>query len=126
MKMFVIPAKIIKLIEEMYRGYACQVEDDGGLSDPFEIKAGVGQGCLLSPVLSLMVLDIIMKVAVTKEKRGRGIQWNLVNKLEDLDYADDIYLIAPTLQAMKAKLQDLAEEAKAAGLWINIQKTKKN
>jgi hypothetical protein len=33
-------------------------------------------------------------------------------------------LIAPTLQAMKGKLEDLAEEAKAAGLWINIQKTK--
>jgi cellobiose-specific phosphotransferase system component IIB len=71
-----------------------------------------------------MVLHIIMKAAVTKDTRGRGSQWELVNQLEDLDYAHDIILIAPTLQAMKGKLQDLAEQAKAAGLQINIQKTK--
>jgi hypothetical protein len=83
-KVFGIPAKI-KLTEEMYREYACKIVDEGGLSDPFEIKAGVRQGCLLSPILFLMVLDIIMKAVVTKDKRGRGIQWAVVNKLEDLD-----------------------------------------
>jgi hypothetical protein len=121
MTIFGISEKITKLIEEMYKEYACKVEDVGGLSAPFEIKAGVRQGYLLSPVLSLIVLDIIMKAVVTKGKRG--IQWNLVNKLEDLDYADDICLIAPTLQAMKGKLQALAEEAEVAGLRINTEKT---
>jgi hypothetical protein len=78
MKIFGIPEKI-KVIEDIYRAYACKVEDEGGLSDPFEIKAGVRQGCQLSLTLLLMVLDIIMKVVMTKVKRIRGIQWNLVN-----------------------------------------------
>jgi hypothetical protein len=122
MKIFGIPEKI-KLTGEMYRGYACKVEDEGGISDLFESKARVTHGFLLSQILFVMVLDIIMTTVVMKDKRGRGIQWNLLNKLEDLDYADDVCLTAPTLQAMKTKLQDLAE-AKVAGLQINIQKTK--
>jgi hypothetical protein len=73
MKISGIPEKIIQLIDEMYGGYACKVEDEGGLSDPSKIKAGVRQGCLLSPILFLMVLDLIMKAVVTKDKRGRGI-----------------------------------------------------
>jgi hypothetical protein len=107
----------------MCRGYACKVEDEGELSDPCEIKARGRQGYLLSPIFFLMVVDIIMTALMMKDKRDRGIQWNLINKLEDLGYADDICLLAPTFQAMKTKLQDLTE-AKVAGLRINIGKNK--
>jgi hypothetical protein len=51
-----------------------------------------------------MVLDIIMTAVIMKDKRGRSIPWNLINKLEDLDYADDICLTPPTFQAMNTKL----------------------
>jgi hypothetical protein len=109
----------------MYRIYAYRVEGEGGLSDPFEIKAGVRQGCLLCLILFLMALDIIMKAVVTKDTRGRErYPMEACNKLEDLDYAGYICLLAPTLQAMKGKLQDSAEESKAPGLRINIEKTK--
>jgi hypothetical protein len=66
MKIFGIPEKIIKLTEEVYRGYACKVEEKG---HPFEIKTRVRQGCLLSLILFLMVLDISMTAVVMKDKR---------------------------------------------------------
>jgi hypothetical protein len=53
-----------------------------------------------------MVWDIIMTAAVMRGRRGRGVQWYLVNKFGDLDYAGDICLTAPTLQAVKGKFQD--------------------
>ena len=43
---------------------------------------------------------------------------------EDLDYADDIYLLAQRFCDMEEKLKRLKEEAELVGLHINIKKTK--
>jgi hypothetical protein len=45
-------------------------------------------------------------------------------RLEDLDYADDICLLAQRFCDMDEKLKRLKEEAELAGLHININKTK--
>ena len=42
----------------------------------------------------LIVIDTVMR-NVNRDKR-RGIQWGLVDKLEDLDFADDLYLLSET------------------------------
>jgi hypothetical protein len=47
MKIFGIPDKMIRLIQEMYKNYTCQVEHNRKLSQPIIAKAGVKQGCLL-------------------------------------------------------------------------------
>lgn len=54
----------------------------------------------------------------------RGIQWGIHDRLEDLDYADDICLLSQSFQDMDTKLARLQKEAEIAGLKINIQKTK--
>ena len=43
-------------------------------------------------------------------------------RLEDLDYADDICLLAQRFCGMDEKLKRLKEEAESAGLYININK----
>ena len=65
----------------------CRVIHEGQLTESFEIRTGVRQGCLLSPFLFLLAIDWIMKS--TTDNRG-GIQWTLVKQLEDLDFADDM------------------------------------
>ena len=45
-------------------------------------------------------------------------------RLEDLDHADDICLIAQRFCGMEEKLKRLKEEAELVGLHININKTK--
>ena len=45
-------------------------------------------------------------------------------RLEDLDYADDICLLAQRFCDMEEKLERLKEEAELVGLNININKTK--
>ena len=45
-------------------------------------------------------------------------------RLKDLDYADDICLLAQRFCDMEEKLKRLKEEAESAGLHINITKTK--
>jgi hypothetical protein len=45
-------------------------------------------------------------------------------RLEDVDYADDICLLAQRFYDMEEKLNRLKEEAELAGLHININKTR--
>jgi hypothetical protein len=52
-----IPVKIRTILKSMNDGYSCQVLHDGKLSEPFPANSGVTQGCILSPTLSVLVLD---------------------------------------------------------------------
>ena len=52
------------------------------------------------------------------------IRWGLVDRLEDLDFADDLCLLSEAHRETQAKLGDLTEEAGKVGLAINAKKTK--
>ncbi|KAL9983219.1 hypothetical protein ACROYT_G005358 [Oculina patagonica] len=56
-----IPSKFIKLIQDLYESSSCQVIYNGKLSESFETSTGVRQGCLLSPMIVIMVVDWIMR-----------------------------------------------------------------
>jgi len=59
-----------------------------------------------------------------KGLRKRGIQWRMKERLEDLDYQDDICVLAQSFCDMEEKLKRLKEEAELVGLHVNINKTK--
>jgi hypothetical protein len=66
-----------------------------------------------------------MDTALSKANDAqRGIRWNLTSRLEDLDYADDICLLAHTFNDIRTKLELLQNETAKVGLKINISKTK--
>jgi len=82
-----VPGKIINIFQCLYSGFECQVIHDGSLMEPFQVRTGVRQGCLLSPILFLVVLDWVTRRAYGTGRTG--IQWKFIRKLEDLDFADD-------------------------------------
>nr|KAG5690317.1 hypothetical protein BaRGS_022544 [Batillaria attramentaria] len=95
----------------------------GRLSDDFEISSGVRQGCLLSLLLLLLVvLDWATRTAYSSSKKG--IQWTLMTKLEDLEFADDLALLSHRLQDMQDKVTALETTAQRVGLKISQEKTK--
>ena len=55
------PKKIISLIRCTFQDMSCKIVHAGQLSESFEVKTGVRQGCLLSPFLFLLVIDWIIK-----------------------------------------------------------------
>jgi hypothetical protein len=85
------------------------------------VRNGVKQGCVLSPLLFNIVLDTALSKANDTQ---RGIRWTITNRLEDLDYADDICLQAHTFNDIRSKLERLQYETAKVGLKINISKTK--
>jgi hypothetical protein len=122
LKKYGIPRKITQIIKILYDRCKCKISHEGKLSEFLEVRNGVRQGCIISPTLFLIILDRVMRRM--KGLRKRGIQWNMKERLEDLDYADDICLLAQRFCNMDEKQKRLKEEAELAGLHINIKKTK--
>ena len=116
------PMKFVNLIRNSYEGLSCRVVHEGKLTEKFEVKTGVRQGCLLSPFLFILAIDWIMR-AVTNRKRN-GIQWTLWTQLDDLDFADDLALLSHNHQQMQAKTFDLHHTSVQIGVTINKQKTR--
>ncbi|KAK9686170.1 hypothetical protein QE152_g37391 [Popillia japonica] len=68
-----------------------------------------------------LVIDWIMRKTEDKEP---GTTWNMFDRLEDLEFADDMCLIASTKKEIQAKSPRLAETAQKVRLNINMKNTK--
>ena len=116
-----VPEKIISLIQCTYQDMSCRIAHAGQISDSFDVKTGVRQGCLLSPFLFLLVIDWIMRTTTTG--RNNGIQWTLWTQLDDLDFAEDLALLSHNHNQMQDKTTRLETISARTGLNINTKKT---
>ena len=122
MREYGIPVKIVEMVKAMYEGFECAVIEDGDKTEWFFVKSGVKQGCVMSGFLFLLVIDWTMR-RVTDGKRT-GIRWSFTSVLEDLDFADDIALLASKFEHIQSKTELLVEEAGRVGLKLNCKKCK--
>jgi hypothetical protein len=70
----------------------------------------------------IIIIDWIMTKST--DNRRNGIQWNLWRQLDDLDFADDLALLAHSHRQMQEKTMELETNAAMTGLRINNSKTK--
>ena len=117
-----IPSKLVNVIKMLYSDFKCQVICNTALTDDFSVTTGVKQGCILSPFLFILGMDWVLKQVTGSGTRG--IRWTLTSVLEDLDYADDIVLLAHRYQDMQAKTNFLATAARSLGFKFNTEKTR--
>jgi hypothetical protein len=122
MEEYKVPKEIVSMIRYLYEGFKCCVVHKGKLTDSFEVTTGVRQGFILPPPLLHLVLDSVLNKVI--KGRKRGLQWRMRERLEGLDFADDICLLAQRWSDIKAKLEKLDIEAAKVGLKINGFKTK--
>ena len=102
---------IVRLVQGMYANARSRVRVGEGFSKEFEVKVGVHQGSVLSPLLFIIVLE-----ALSREFRA-GVPW------EDL-YADDLVIIADSLEECVRRLLIWKEAMEKKGLRVNAGKTK--
>ena len=110
------------MIRVFYDGFQARVLHEGEMTGSFSMNTGVRQGCLLSPLLFLMEVDWVSRQAFDDNKTG--IQFTLLQKLDDLDFADDMVLLSRKITHMRQKFVALIEQAARVGLKINASKTK--
>ena len=102
---------IVRMVQGMYANVRSHVRVGEGYSEEFEVKVGVHQGSVLSPLLFIIVLE-----ALSREFRS-GVPW------EDL-YADDLVIIAESLEKCVRGLLTWKEAMEKKGLRVNAGKTK--
>ncbi|VDP36230.1 unnamed protein product [Schistosoma margrebowiei] len=117
-----VPEKIVNIIRNSYDGLQCKVVHGGQLTDAFQVRTGLRQGCLLSLFLFFLAIDWIMKTSTSERKHG--IQWTARNQLDNLDFADDLALLSRTHEQMQMKTASVAAVSASVGLSIHKGKTK--
>ena len=126
-----IPDKLVDLIERTYTDTLAKVMTPEGLTEAFRILAGVLQGDTLAPYLFIIVIDYIMRTAMSNLEepvgftiRPRQSRRHPAEKLADVEFADDVALITDTIKEAQAFLLSLEDAARYVGLHMNEGKTK--
>ena len=96
---FVVPEKIVRLIQVFHEGFQARVLHEEDVTEPFVMKTGVRQGCLQSPLLFLVAVDLVTRQAFGDNETG--IHFNLLQKLEDLEFGDDLVLLTQRVSQMR-------------------------
>ena len=110
-----VPSKTIKMIQVLYEGFQARVMHEGTMTV-------VRQGCLLSPLLFLVVVDWVTRQAYGENKTE--IQLSMLSKLEDLGFADDLVFLCQKITHARQKFEALQGQADRVGLKVNASKTK--
>jgi len=102
---------IINVIKAMYVGATTAVKLKNGTSQEFDVKVGVHQGSVLSPLLFIIVLEAL------SSKFRKGLPWELL-------YADDLVLQAESEEELRVSIAKWKSGMEDKGLRVNMGKTK--
>ena len=103
-----VPERLVQTVVLMYKGAKTRVKVGAGHSEEF---VGVHQGSVLSPFLFSIVLDVL------SEDGRKGV-------LYELFCADDLVLMAETMEELEAQFIRWKAAFEGKGLKVNLGKTK--
>ena len=89
----------------------------------FPLRSGTRQGCLLSPLLFNIVLEVLA-TAIRQEKERKGIQTGKEEMKLSLVANDMIVYMENPIDSTKKLLDLINEFGKTAGYKVNTQKSK--
>uniref|UniRef100_H3APN8 ribonuclease H n=1 Tax=Latimeria chalumnae TaxID=7897 RepID=H3APN8_LATCH len=121
LKWYGFSSKLIQILQSLYSIAWHAVRVNGELTEWFEVKNGVEQGCILSPILFALYLENILSNSLSNIGGGCMISGQIINHL---DFADDIVMIMPMEECNQEAANNLYTTARKWGLKMNEQKTK--
>uniref|UniRef100_A0A914X3M2 Reverse transcriptase domain-containing protein n=1 Tax=Plectus sambesii TaxID=2011161 RepID=A0A914X3M2_9BILA len=104
-----VPEELVSWVQLLYQCPESQVHSAAGLSQPFPITVGVHQGSALSPLLFVIVMDVI-----TLDPQ-KPVPWMLL-------YADDVFLASNDRKKLQRQVQAWKDRLAHFGLRLNVQK----
>ena len=106
-----VPKYLVNGVMSLYKGCETAVSVDVELSSSFSVKIGVHHGSGLSPLLFIMVMDVL-----TKDVKD--------GSLMKLLYVDDLVLSRESLSEVMDKNGRWKNAVEGRGLRVNVDKTK--
>ena len=101
-----VPEAEVRMVESTYEKTTARVVVGEGASEEFEVKNGLRQGSVVSPMLFIAVLDFISRKTLMKDATRK------------LLYADNLVLVANGKQELYETLEEL--NGLFTRHWLNI------
>ena len=134
------PPKLLSLIKSFHEGIFSTVQHEGSLSEEFEVKSGVKQGCVLAPTLFGIFFSLLLKHAfkpategIYLHTRSDGKLFNIARLraktktrqvlIRDMLYADDAAFAAHSEQELQSLMDRFADACDLFSLTISRKKT---
>ena len=105
-----IPEGYVKVIQNMHRGTKTRVKTMCGRTEYSEVKVGLQQRSALSPLLFIIIMDVLAEEARTKPP------WAML-------FADDLLLVSETVEEVEEELERWRAVIQNKGLRISRSKT---
>ena len=124
-----LPKETVAAITILYRNTKVKVRSPDVDTEYFDVVAWVLQRETLSPYLSIICLDYVLRTSIDKiRKNGFGLTKKRSRKfpaktITDADYADDIAILANTPNQAETLLHSLERAATGIGPHVNAHKT---
>lgn len=117
-------ASFKKWINIIYKNAQSCVSNNGWISQPFNINRGIRQGCPLSALLFLLVVEILAVQVRTEQNDGLKINVRGEDKFINItQLADDTTLFVKDKEAIIKNLKLIEDFGEVSGLKLNKEKT---
>lgn len=129
LELYGIPHCLIDAIKVLYTDTTATIITSDGETDPFNVLAGILQGDTLAPFLFIIVLDYVLRISLDNNKhKGIKVKPRKSSRFPaihetDVDFADDLALLANSLTHAQDLLISLETAANSVGLYLNEDKT---
>ena len=134
------PPQLLSITASFHDDMKGIVSYDGEASEPFAIKSGVKQGCVLAPTLFGIFFSLLLRFAFSRSEDGVHLHTRSDGKLFNLSrlkaktkirtvlirkmlFADDAALTSHTEEGLQRLISQFAHACKEFGLTISIKKT---
>ena len=135
------PSKLFSVIRSFHTDTKATVQFDGSLSEPFTIRSGVKQGCVLAPTLFGIFFSMLLKHAFGSSTEGVYLHTRSDGNLfkparlkakrkvrritiRDMLFADDAAVVEHSEQDLQALMSSFANACEDLELTISKDKTK--
>ena len=108
-----LPSPYLNIVKAIYDKPTANIILNGEKLKAFPLRSGTRQGCLLSPLLLNIVLEVLA-TAIREEKEIKGIQ--ITEEVKLSLFADDMLLY---IDNPKDSIRKFSEFSKVAGYKIN-------
>ena len=134
------PPRLLSIVRSFHSDMKGVVQFDGAFSEPFSIRSGVKQGCVLAPTLFGIFFAVMLRQAFGGSTDGIYLNTRSDGKLfnpsrlkaktkvretliRDMLFADDAALVSHTEPQLQALMDGFSRASQNFGMTISVKKT---